>query len=129
MWSKSTLGYSNSLVISYIFQFYEWSMKATVVCVRESTKPILCSKWSHSDRAKPILKILLASWTLRTVEKGFRSFNSENLESVDQRPAKLLAIKLWEWFDPGCSRIWAEGDCRIFGRKGRECKSAKFDGQ
>ena len=49
-------------------------MCATVVCVRESTKPILCSKWGHFDRAKLILEILLASWTFGTVEKRFRSF-------------------------------------------------------
>ena len=67
---------------------------ATVVCVRESTKLILCSKCGHFDRAKPILKILLASWTFCTVYKGFRSFNSENFGSVVQRVAKLLAIKL-----------------------------------
>ena len=92
-----------------------------VVCIRESTKPILCSKWGHFDRAKPILRILLASWTLSTLEKGFRSFNSENLRSVGQRTAKLLAIKLYKWFDPGPSRIRAEGACTLFGRKGRLC--------
>ena len=31
---------------------------------------------------------------MNTVEKGFRSFNSENLGSVDQRAAKLLAVKV-----------------------------------
>ena len=76
----------------------------TVVCVRESTKHILCSKWGHFDRAKAILKILLASWTFYTIEKGFRSFFAENLRSVGQRTAKLLAIKLYKWFDPGPSR-------------------------
>ena len=28
-----------------------------------------------------------------------RSFNAENVGSVDQRAAKLPVIKLWEWFD------------------------------
>ena len=28
--------------------------------------------------------------------------------SVGQRAAKLLAIKLWEWFDPGTTRIRAD---------------------
>ena len=37
-----------------------------------------------------------ASWTFDTVQKGFRSCNAENLGSVSQRDAKLLAIKLWE---------------------------------
>ena len=50
---------STSDVISY-----------TVVCVRESTKPILCSKWGHFDKAKAILKIRLASWTFHKVEKS-----------------------------------------------------------
>ena len=77
----------------------------TVVCVRESTKSILFDKWSHFNRAKPILKILLASWTFCRVDKGFRSFNSENLGSIGQRVAKLLAIKL-------CT-------CTLFGLYGR----------
>ena len=63
-------------------------------CVRESTKPILCSEWGHFDRARPILKILLAFWTFGTVEKRLRSFNSENLGSVGQRVLKLLAVKV-----------------------------------
>ena len=52
--------------------------------------------------------MLLASWTFDTVSKGFRSFNAENLGSVGQRAAKLQAIKVWEWFDPGRSRIRAD---------------------
>ena len=83
-------------------------VESTVVCVRESTKPILCSKWGQFDRAKPTFKMLLASWTFDTVEKRIRSFNAENLESVGQRAAKLPAIKLWEWFDPGTTRTQAE---------------------
>ena len=79
----------------------------TVVCIRESTKPILCSKWGHFDGVKPILKILLASWTFYTVEKRFRSFN---LGSVSQGTAKLLTIKL-------CP-------CTLFGLYGSECASA-----
>ena len=43
--------------------------------------------------------MLLASWTFDTVEKKIRSLNTENLGSVGQSAAKLLAIKLWEWFD------------------------------
>ena len=52
--------------------------------------------------------MLLASWTFYTILKGFRSFIAENLESVGQRAAKLLTIKLWEWFDPGTTRTWAD---------------------
>ena len=51
----------------------------TVVPNWESTKPILCSRWGHFDRAKPILKILLASWTFYTIEKGL----------------DLLMLKIW----------------------------------
>ena len=32
--------------------------------------------------------------------KRFRSFNPVNIGSVGQRAAKLLSIKLWEWFNP-----------------------------
>ena len=78
----------------------------------ESSKPILCSKWGHFDRAKTILKILLASWTFDTVWKGFRSFNAENLMSVDWRIAKLLAIKL-------CA-------CTLFGRTDRKVRKRKI---
>ena len=35
--------------------------------------------------AKPTFKMLLASWTLDTVEKRIISFNAENLRSVGQR--------------------------------------------
>ena len=106
-------------VKSYFSDNFTKITSNTMVCVRESSKPILYSKWGHFDRAKSILKILLVSWTLGTVEKGFRSFNSENLRSVGQMAAKFLAIKHWEWFDPRRSRIWAEGTCTLFGRKGR----------
>ena len=112
----------------YLFYYFWTSMHgeisplktaSTVICVRESTKPILCNKWGHFDSAKPILRILLASWAFRKVEKRFRSLNSENLGSVGQRAAKLLAFKLWEWFDPGWIWIWADGTCTQFGRNGQ----------
>ena len=85
---------THSTFLIQLFIIYNFAI--TVVCVRESTKPIfiLCSKWGHFNRAKPILKVLLASLTFGTVEKGFRSFNSKNLGSVGQRVAKLLGIKL-----------------------------------
>ena len=62
---------------------------------------------------------MVASWTFDSIINGFRSFDSENLGSVGQRAAKLLAIKLWEWFDPGHSQIQANGAFRIFGLKGK----------
>ena len=49
---------------------------------------------SHFDRAKPTLKMLLASWNIYKIEKRFRSLNAKNLGSVSQRAAKLLALKV-----------------------------------
>ena len=81
-------------------------------------------KWGHFDRAKPTLILLLASWTSYSIQNKFRSFNAENLGSVGQRAAKWPTIKLWEWFDPGTTRIRVEGACTHFGHKGRKvCKS------
>ena len=59
--------------------------------------------------------MLLASWVLVYFFKRFRSLNAENLGSVGQRAAKLLAIKLWEWLDrdresnPGRLADWGRG--------------------
>ena len=74
------------------------------------------ANWGHFDRAKSIFKMLLASWNFYIVLKSFRSFNAENLKYVDQRAAKLLVIKLWEWFDCGQSRIRANWFERGWGR-------------
>ena len=52
--------------------------------------------------------MLFVSWTIYTIYNGVRSFIAENFGSVGQRAAKLLAIKLWEWFGHGTTRIWAE---------------------
>ena len=52
------------------------------------------------------LKILPASWYLKYLFKGFRSFNTVNMGSVGQRASKLLAVKvgglkkksaIWPW--------------------------------
>ena len=51
-------------------------------------------KWGHFDGAKPTLKIRLASWAFHTILKRFRILNAENLGSVGQRAAKLLAVKV-----------------------------------
>ena len=42
------------------------------------------------------------------VFKRFRSFIAINIKSVGQRALKLLAVKVWKWFDPRRSWIWAE---------------------
>ena len=53
----------------------------------------LC-KWGHFERAKPTFKMLLASWFFVCFFKRFRCLNAENLGSVGQRAAKLLAVKV-----------------------------------
>ena len=50
-------------------------------------------------QGKTTFKMLLASWTFDTIEKGNRSLNAENLKSKDQRASKLLAVKLWKCLD------------------------------
>ena len=40
------------------------------------------------------LKMLPASWYLKYLFKGFRSFNTVNMGSVGQRASKLLAVKV-----------------------------------
>ena len=88
-----------------------WSKKQIYIqCLTTIPGRLLNSlwKWGHFDRAKPTLKLLLASWTFHSFLKRFRSFNAENLGSVDQRAAKWPAIKLWEWFDPSTTRIRAD---------------------
>ena len=70
-------------------------------------KKSLC-KWGHFEKAKTTLKMLLASCFLMYFFKRFRSFNAKNLESVGQRVAKLLAIKLWEWLDRDRNRTRAD---------------------
>ena len=81
--------------------------------------------WPYSTQNdKPwniMLRVSFLAWlmplTFDTILNGLRAFNAENLGSVGQRTAKLLAIKLWEWFDPGRSRTRA--DCFEWGRRGQ----------
>ena len=56
-------------------------------------KPYLC-KWGHFEKAKPTFKMLLAPWAFDTVEKNIRFLNAENLGSIGQRAAKLLAVNV-----------------------------------
>ena len=77
----------------------------------------LC-KWGHFERAKTTLKMLLASWFLMCFFKRFRSFFAVNMRSLCQMAAKLLAIKLCEWFDSGRTRTWLEQACTQFGLNG-----------
>ena len=41
------------------------------------------------------------------IHRGFRAFHTGNIGSVVQRAAKLLSVKLWEWFRPGQSQTLA----------------------
>ena len=41
--------------------------------------------------------MLLSSWNFDTVFKKIRSFDAENLGSVDLRAAKLLAVKVGDF--------------------------------
>ena len=38
--------------------------------------------------------MLLASWNVYKIETGFRSLNGKNFDSIGQRAAKLLAVKV-----------------------------------
>ena len=51
-------------------------------------------KWGHFDRVNFTFKMLRSSWNFDTVFKKIRSFDAENLGSVCQRAAKLLAVKV-----------------------------------
>ena len=51
-------------------------------------------KWGHFDRVNFAFKMLQSSWNFDTVFKKIRSFDAENLGSVCQRAAKLLAVKV-----------------------------------
>ena len=51
-------------------------------------------KWGHFDRVNFTFKMLQSSWNFDTVFKKIRSFDAENLGSVCQRAAKLLAVKV-----------------------------------
>ena len=59
--------------------------------------------------------MLLASWVFIYYFKSFRSLNAENLRSVGQRALKLLAVKLWKWFDFARDRTRAKCNCTQFG--------------
>ena len=80
--------------------------------------PIYDMKWGHFDRVNSTFKMLLSSWNFDTVFKKIRSFDAKNLNSVDLRAAKLLAVKVGDLKksllpDPGptrTSRVCAESN-------------------
>ena len=52
----------------------------------------------------PTLKCCKPLELLTYFEMGLSSFNRGNMESVGQRAAKSLYVKLWDWFEPGQTR-------------------------
>ena len=91
------LDYKDSLPNKYI-QF------PPIAYIRSLNRPY----GGHFKSAKHNFKTMTASWFVIYFFKRFRYFNSKNMGSVGQRGAKLLSVKLWEWFDPGRTQIWAE---------------------
>ena len=67
----------------------------------------------------PPLKYCQPLERLTYFERGFRSFNTGNMESAGQRAAKLPSFKLWEWFNPSCTWTRAKRNCKHFGCNGR----------
>ena len=54
--------------------------------------------WQIENQQSPVYDMKWGLKILTQFLKKIRSFDAENLGSVDLRAAKLLAIKLWEWF-------------------------------
>ena len=61
--------------------------------------------------------LIVLSTAFDKVIKRFKSFNAKILKSLGHRTAKLQVNKLWEWFDPGQTRIrtkwfkWGRARC------------------
>ena len=90
------------------FSWHRKDIKKTSLVIEFLATVQWCAIENHQDpfyvvnegnltEKKNILKILLAPWNFDTVWKKYRSFNAENLGSVDQWAAKLPAVKLREW--------------------------------
>ena len=62
--------------------------------VQTALLPVDDVKWGHFEREKMTLKMLPASYYLKYLFEGFRSFNIVNMGSVGQRASKLLAVKV-----------------------------------
>ena len=73
---------------SATFELVQWRASQTALF------PVYDVKWGHFEQAKMTLKMLPASWYLKYLFKGFRSFNTVNMGSVGQRASKLLAVKV-----------------------------------
>ena len=51
--------------------------------IENQQNPVYDMKWGHFDRVNSTFKMLLSTWNLNTVCKKIRSFDAENLGSVD----------------------------------------------
>ena len=78
----------------------------------EQNKPTICPFLKQTEvilRGQNIpLKCCQPLELLIYIRKGLRSFHTDNLGSVGQRAVKWPAIKLWEWFDSGTTRVRAD---------------------
>ena len=97
-----------SVIVEWVNRYHNITQYVQLRSYETAAEHVYEEKWGHFDRAKPTFKLLLVSWTFYSFLKGFRSFNAKNLGSVGQRAAKWPTIKLWEWFDPGTTRIRAD---------------------
>ena len=111
-----SLDYKNLLDFTWFtMKFHDHHLATVHACLRSRKKdPPRKNIFTNflqeplKDFLNPVLEKLPASLNFDTLYNRFRSFNARNMGSVDQRAAKLLAIKLWEWFDPGTTRIRAD---------------------
>ena len=108
--SISTLNSSINILVCLLFQIHFLTSNFLLQLCPQQTSclPLYEVKWGLFDRPKSTFKMLLTSWYLDTILNGIRSSNSENMKSVGHWAAKFQAIKLWEWFNPRRSRMWAE---------------------
>ena len=64
---------------------FGFSDQKDIQCLKKQKKqsPVYDMKWGHFDKVNSTFKMLLSSWNFDTVFKKFRSFDAENLGSVD----------------------------------------------
>ena len=101
----------------YAIRLMKYYFETVVACWALKNHP---PTWDKADIQCPFqiieyslfnLRLLQASWTFDTILKGYRSFNAENLGSVDQRASsyrpsnfeKDLTLGVLEWRPGGLS--------------------------
>ena len=80
----------------------------TVMLNEYGQNAVFLCKWGHFEIAKITLKMLLDFWFLVCFFKRFRCLNAENLGSVGQRVAKLLAVKFGGLKKKSAGRPWPQ---------------------